>query len=371
MLQLGDTRKEIKKYKDLIKDLFSKSNSKETELKNYISKLNNKISSYLIPYDNNIENMHKHIMSMIEKIQGKIKIEINHTKKEMENEVIGKFQVVEEQQQKIMEEKINEQRRVFDRVTGTRNEIDKIRMNFISTNKEYESLTKENEHQKIVLQSLKEDNQNLSNKIEDVKRNYIKLVKQNGSVLRDEDLDPYNLLSEDDYNSNIYEMNEGIEAVETNNVYDSNVMLHKRKSSITSRSINSGCRSAKNKTMSHFYKDPHDNKIDEIINTLNKSIEDTKIKYNNLNSNYLQEIKRKNEAQQLLQKCIEDLKYEISKVTRDIAMFTKINFGKKGYEELIQAKNKNLSNLEEKLKKLTFIYDNGFQNIRKKNLIIK
>jgi chromosome segregation ATPase len=363
MLHLGETRKDIKRYKDLIKDLFNKSNSKETELKNYISKLNNKISGFLIPYGNNIEHVHHNIMKMIESIQERIKVEIMHTKKEMENEVIGKFQVVEEQQKKMMEEKINEQRRVFDRVTGTRNEIDKIRMNFISTNKEYESLTKENEHLKIVLQSLKEDNQNLSNKIEDVKKSYIKLVKQNGSVLKNEDLDPLNLLSDEleDIDDNECDM-------PLDNDYD-NGFVNQRRSSMTG-SVHSGIRSAGYKTTNNFHQ-MHDNRVDEVINTLKKSIEDTKIKYNNLNSNYLSEIKRKNEAQQLLQKCIEDIKYEISKANKDIAMFTKMQYGKKGYEEQLVAKNKNLSNLEEKLKKLTFIYDNGFQNIRKKNLIIK
>jgi hypothetical protein len=362
MLNLGETRKDIRKYKDLIKDLFSKSNSKETELKNYISKLNNKISGYLMPYGNNIEHVHDQIMKMIDCIQEKIKVEIVHTKKEMENEVVGKFQVVEEQQKKMMEEKINEQRRVFDRVTGTRNEIDKIRMNFISTNKEYESLTKENDHLKIVLQSLKEDNQNLSNKNEDVKKSYLKLVKQNGSILRNEDLDPLNLMSDE------------LEDIEDN---DAEIIENKNDSGFFPKprlcmtgTIRSCVKSAGYKTINNFHQ-PQDNRIEEVISTLKRSIEDSKIKYNNLNSNYLQEVKKKNEAQQLLQKCIEDIKYEISKVNKDIAMFTKLQFGKKGYDEQLQAKNKNLTNLEEKVKKLTFIYDNGFQNIRKKNLIIK
>jgi hypothetical protein len=112
-----------------------------------------------------------------------------------------------------------------------------------------------------------------------------------------------------------------------------------------------------------------------IINQLKQSIKNVKNEYKNLSNVYVDEIKQKNEAQQLLQKCIEDLKFEISKTMKDISNYNKLHLTlnkKNGFEELLNAKTMHLTNLENKLKILTFVYDNGFQNAQmKKNKLFQ
>jgi len=88
--------------------LFGKSNSKEFELKNYLNQLNAKILNNDVEYDEKIDNMHHDILLMVEDIQEKIKLEINKTKKELEEEVQSKFLEAEERQQKLLKEKLDE-----------------------------------------------------------------------------------------------------------------------------------------------------------------------------------------------------------------------------------------------------------------------
>jgi hypothetical protein len=70
------------------------------------------------------------------------------------------------------------------------------------------------------------------------------------------------------------------------------------------------------------------NKIEtpeDLVMTLKEAIEDTKKQYKLMRKEYIDEVKKKNEAQQLLQKCIEDLKLEISLSIRDIQNHSKLN----------------------------------------------
>lgn len=52
--------------------------------------------------------MHHDILMMVEDIQEKIKLEINKTKNEMEQEIQNKFMEAEEKQQKLLNEKLDE-----------------------------------------------------------------------------------------------------------------------------------------------------------------------------------------------------------------------------------------------------------------------
>jgi hypothetical protein len=61
-----------------------------------------------IEYDETIDNTHKDILSMIEEIQEKIKVEIDYTKKELDKEIKRKFLEAEEKQKKLYDEKVNE-----------------------------------------------------------------------------------------------------------------------------------------------------------------------------------------------------------------------------------------------------------------------
>jgi hypothetical protein len=85
-----------------------KSNSKEAELKKYVNVLNDKMMNNNIEYDETIDSAHKEILSMIEEIQEKIKVEIDFTKKELDKEVKTKFLEAEEKQKKLYDEKVHE-----------------------------------------------------------------------------------------------------------------------------------------------------------------------------------------------------------------------------------------------------------------------
>jgi len=134
------------------------------------------------------------------------------------------------------------------------------------------------------------------------------------------------------------------------------------------------------------------NKIEtpeQLVMILKEAIEDTKKQYKLMRKEYIDEVKKKTEAQQLLQKCVEDLKLEISLSIKDIQnhskflnifvklfififLLEKYNMNKFNFEEILTAKVNNLNNLEHKLKVMTFVYDNGFQNIKnKKNSLLK
>lgn len=106
--EINQTRQETEFYNNETKKLFGKSNSKETELKNYLTQLNAKMLNNDVEYDEKIDQMHQDILMMVEDIQEKIKLEINKTKKEMEQEIQNKFLEAEERQQKLLNEKLEE-----------------------------------------------------------------------------------------------------------------------------------------------------------------------------------------------------------------------------------------------------------------------
>lgn len=146
-------------FKHEIRTTYDKSNSKEAELKNYIATLNSKIMSDGV--DDKIDEVSKNILNLIGDIQDKVKKEITHTKKEMEKDVTEKFLEAERKKQKLINDKIEEQKKVFEKMNATRNEIDKIKKNFEYTNFQCDTLSKENENLKILLNSLLEDKDSL------------------------------------------------------------------------------------------------------------------------------------------------------------------------------------------------------------------
>ena len=76
---------------------------------------------------------------------------------------------------------------------------------------------------------------------------------------------------------------------------------------------------------------------------------------------YIESQKTKTDAQQLLQKCIEDLQIQLSQT--NVKYNEQLQNGKLSEEEENNAKAL-ISSLEQKLKVLTFIYDNGIQNLK-------
>ena len=66
-----------------------------------------------------------------------------------------------------------------------------------------------------------------------------------------------------------------------------------------------------------FQKDQNE----KLIHSLKAKIKKVNVETKKLSIAYSEEIKQKNESQQLLQKCIEDLKFEINKKQKDINNF--------------------------------------------------
>ena len=98
------------------------------------------------------------------------------------------------------------------------------------------------------------------------------------------------------------------------------------------------------------------NKIE--IKKLQLELDTIRNEYNQIYKQYIKEQKEKTDAQQLLQKCIEDIQIQLSQTNR------KYNEQKKNGELEDESTKKLIISLEEKLKVLTFIYDNGIQNLK-------
>ena len=98
------------------------------------------------------------------------------------------------------------------------------------------------------------------------------------------------------------------------------------------------------------------NKIE--IKKLKLELETIQNEYNQIYKQYIKEQKEKTNAQQLMQKCIEDIQIQLSQTNR------KYNEQKKNGEPEDKNTKKLIVSLEEKLKVLTFIYDNGLQNLQ-------
>ena len=69
-----------------------------------------------------------------------------------------------------------------------------------------------------------------------------------------------------------------------------------------------------------FQKDQNE----KLIYSLKAKIKKVNVETKKLSIAYSEEIKQKNESQQLLQKCIEDLKFEINKKQKDINNFSNL-----------------------------------------------
>lgn len=363
--KLQDKKNEISDCKEEIKKLFAKSNRKETELKNYIAEINSKILNSSVKYDERIDVMHKSIMFMISDIQEKVKMEINFTKKEMERDVVGKFTEAENRHQILLNKKIEEQRKVFEKMSNTKYEIEKIQKNFEETNAQSDGLAKQNEILRITLQSLEEDNANLEKKLKDIKYEYIQIGREHRKVFKDEEFEnPFNISIGDS----------GIIEDEDEKSHKSTKSQKSQKShySQTTHKLYPEVDDTNRKSFLHHSLESEEKfpSPESVINSLKENIKEVKNEYVTLHKNYIEDIRQRNEAQQLIQKCIEDLKIEISKTQKDITSFTKLHqtvYGglTKKYQDQYDAKNKHLASLENKIKILTFIYDNGFQNTKK------
>ena len=331
---------------DKIDTHFKKANIKETELKNYIVDMNERLydvrPGLINEMDDRIEYLHDEIIEMIGNIQDKVRAQIENTKKEMEKEVTIKFEEAEIKQKKLMNQKIEQQKKVFDRMNYTKGELEKIIKKFGETNSQCEMLIKRNTNLKVELEMTKKGNNELEKQLENLKKEHNRVEKD------------YNNILNENYNNS------------TNKILDLKSKDKSNKNLTTYNNENNNKLNLNDEeTNENLYKQTEENKL--IISQLRHNIEKSKKKYNEVYKEYIDSQKKKTEAQQLIQKCIEDIQIQINSAKNKLNQQNKTildNFGNNkkdniDYKEMIQL-------LERKLKILTFVYDNGIQNLKSK-----
>ena len=399
--QLKDLNAKVEVHNNELLTHFIKSSTKEAHLKEYIDSLTNKLFEgdlkYATDFDKKVCEIHSEIIQTIENIQEKVKKEIEKTKSDMEKELSERFAEAEQRQKQLMNVKVEQQKKVFDRMNNTKAELEKIVKNFSATNRLCEKLDKENENLKLELEISK----NLNNLLE---KQLLKLQKENNKIEID-----YNEIGNDLIDENNKNEGKSLRSIMINNEIDE--MLKKKKNpeaqllfeNLLKRglnynpykifdNINKINQSKKSKEKNSFdnfnyiHTTSHSNakfnnktKInfrDKInkrgmsantereflttnqleIKKLKLELETVQNEYNQIYKQYIKEQKEKTNTQQLLQKCIEDIQIQLSQTKR------KIEEQKKNGENEDKNMKKLIVSLEEKLKVLTFIYDNGTQN---------
>ena len=384
---------------------FIKSSTKESHLKEYIDELTDKLFEgdikYATEYDRKICELHSEIIQTIENIQDKVRKEIEKTKGEMEKELSERFAEAEQKQKKLMDIKVDQQKKVFDRMNYTKGELEKIVKRFSETNNMCEKLAKENEQLKLDLETSKNLNKLLEKQL-------LKLQKENNRVEADYNDIANNIIDENenekdnkdnksirnimfnkDFSQKVKVNNPNIKPLKTfkqttenkkqnpYKIFESinvdNINANEKPASIdkiittkTNQNIsekNDGYLKSKMSTRGISANSDRDiftpNQVE--IRRLKIELERTQKEYNAIYKKYIESQKTKTDAQQLLQKCIEDLQIQLSQT--NLKYNEQMQGGKLTEDEENNAKAL-ISSLEQKLKVLTFIYDNGIQNLK-------
>jgi len=380
---------------------FIKASAKETHLKEYIDNLTNKLFEgdlkYATEFDKKVCEIHSEIIKSIENIQDKVKKEIEKTKGEMEKELSERFAEAESRQKQLMNVKVEQQKKIFDRMNNTKSQLEKIVKNFSATNRVCERLDKENESLKIELDissnmnkmlekqliKLEKENEKVEAEYNEIGNNLLEENNKNDgrsirSIIINKELDEIinkktkpnnqfqfqNMLKKDNYNyykifdKSPNKINQNFKETfsldKLKNLQTSthkNTIFKDKNKLILKNKINNRGMSAK---IGGEFLTP--NKIE--IKNLKLELETIQNEYNQIYKQFIKEQKEKTDAQQLLQKCIEDIQIQLAQTNK------KINEQKINGEIKEENIKKLVIPLEEKLKVLTFIYDNGIQNLQ-------
>ena len=399
--QLKDLNAKVEEKNNELLTHFIKSSTKETHLKEYIDSLTNKLFEgdlkYATEFDKKVCEIHSEIIQTIENIQEKVKKEIEKTKGDMEKELGERFAEAEQRQKQLMNVKVEQQKKIFDRMNNTKAELEKIVKKFSITNKICEKLDKENENLKLDL----DISVNINKKLE---KQLMKLQKENEKVETEYNEIGNNLIEENNKNEGksirsimiSRELDEMInEKKKPKSQFQFEKLIRKENynpykifdkvpnkinqnfretfsfDKLNNYHTNTHCNTAFNNKTKFILKNKNykrglsanterefltPNKIE--IKKLQLELETIRNEYNQIYKQFIKEQKEKIDAQQLLQKCIEDIQIQLSQTNR------KYNEQKKNGELEDESTKKLIISLEEKLKVLTFIYDNGIQNLK-------
>jgi hypothetical protein len=317
----------------------------------------------------------------------------------MEKELGERFAEAELKQKKLMDIKVDQQKKVFDRMNYTKTELEKIVKKFSETNNMCEKLAKENEKLKLDL----ETSINLNKMLE---KQLMKLQKENNRVESDYNNIANNLIEGSNESKSLrtmmlnkdiqqkqkintsYKPLENFQIPKNKNPYklfdslpinkinknEKTFSLDKLNNIYTNTHINTNINTNINEKSDIYLKNKKSlrgisanackekmtpNQIE--IKKLKMELEKTQKEYNKIYKKYIESQKIKTDAQQLLQKCIEDVQIQLSQTNTKYNEL--IQSGKQNEEETNDVMSLKKT-LEQKLKVLTFIYDNGIQNLK-------
>lgn len=314
--------------KDIEKEYIHSFHS-ENELKTHIANLRAKI------YPKRKENLHT--ISKINEIseqnlkyltffQNYKKNELQSTKEELEIKIVDDFQALMSDELNKMNKQIQEEKTIFNRMYDTKKQISLIKDNFQGLNDDYSNLSKENVQLKLKKElKLKE------------RKALIKLYKKQKKI-NDElckklelgKIEEVKLLSEEEENEN---EEEGQETEKTHRNYKTMTTCFSA-STLNTKTLNPSINFEFSELASF---------ISEKNKELNKIYQQTKFRNNNI-------VSQRSQMTQFLQRCIDDLKVDYQYIDKKSQ--------REKIEEII--KNHKLSQIQNKIIKLSFIYDNCF-----------
>ena len=357
---IHDKKKEIEQERQQIATLFIDSNTKQSLLKDYINYINQKIFSGSTEINKSIETKAEEIEKAIVELQEKMQIVIKYTKSEMDHQITQKFKDAEKRQRLKMLNKIEEGNNIIRNLNHMRLELEQLKIEFEEMNTKCEKYIEKNEKLKVMLSDQKSDNKNLEKKLNQIIEENKQLKIKYDNVFKEKKIE-YNKIDENIDNNHKDNSNEE----KDNDLYSSN--NNEESKNIDNNDINND-----------KYKQNKNNELPEkyhpknLILILKESIKAFHKDINELIVKTTDEKKERNEASQLLQKCIDDINSEIKVLTRNSLLPNiKPNYLTYGYDNTIKSPNQNkVTQLEMKLVVLTFIFDNVFQNITNKKLYI-
>ena len=265
---LKNQKEKLNELNDKIDTHFKKANIKETELKNYIVDMNERLydvrPGLINEMDDRIEYLHDEIIEMIGNIQDKVRTQIENTKKEMEKEVTIKFEEAEIKQKKLMNQKIEQQKKVFDRMNYTKGELEKIIKKFGETNSKCENLIKQNTNLKVELEMTKKGNNELEKQLENLKKEHNRVEKDYNTILNENNNNSnkiFNFEHKDKSNKNLININTNNNNSNNNNT--NNLNTNNNNLNLNDEEINE-----------NLYKQTEENNL--IISQLRENIEKSK-----------------------------------------------------------------------------------------------
>ena len=372
---IHEKKKEIEIERQRIATLFTESNTKQSLLKDYINYINKKIFSGTSDINKSIESKAEEIEQAIVELQSKMQIVIKYTKSEMDHQITQKFKDAEKRQRIKMLNKIEEGNNIIRNLNHTRLELEQLKIEFEEMNTKCEKYIEQNEKLKINLSDYKSDNKNLEKKLNQIIKENQELKNKYNEEFKpkEKNLEGNDVINNYSDNNNIINNQSKNESKKDQDILLSHdeesknmeIKDTKNNNEINNNEIvtNQENKNIKNEIPEEYYPSNLILILKESIKAFHRDINDLIVKTTD-------EKKERNEASQLLQKCIDDINSEIKSLTRNSLLPNiKTNYLIYGYDNNTNSTNQDkVTELEMKLVVLTFIYDNIFQNITDKNL---